>query len=116
LVRFFPRAHRGKEIPTDDGRPLASELKLLQPLDRLALIGNDLRLPDKGDGHEAHGDDAKNENQPNVGLLNGKTKDASKPSHGKGSPSTGLLTQAIRFDRLRGHLNLPLESVAIERP
>jgi len=38
---------------------LAAEFKTFKPLDRFSLIGNYLSLPYKGDGHEAHGDHAK---------------------------------------------------------
>jgi hypothetical protein len=71
-----------------DVRRLATELELFEPLYGFALVGNDLRLPDKGNGHEGHGDDAKNKNQSDIGLLSGKVKNASKPGHGKESPST----------------------------
>ena len=69
-------------------RLLTSELHLLQPLDRFALIGDNLRLPDERDGHEAHGNDTQNEDEADVGLLSGKPEYALKPCHGKGSPST----------------------------
>jgi hypothetical protein len=46
------------------------------------LIGDDLRLPNQGNGHEAHGNHTKDENEADVGLVNGKVEDAAKPSHG----------------------------------
>jgi len=51
---------------------LASKLHLFQPLDGFALVGDNLRLPDKRDGHEAHGDDTQNEDEADAGLLSGK--------------------------------------------
>ena len=67
---------------------LAAKLQLLQPLDGFALAGNDLRLPDQGNGHKAHGNNAEDEDDTDVGLLSGKPKCTPKPSHGRGSPST----------------------------
>ena len=61
---------------------------MFKPLDRLALIGNDLSLPEKRDGHEAHGDNAKNENEANAGLVSREAENAPKPIYGKESPST----------------------------
>ena len=72
----------------DGWRGLAAELELFEPLNGFALVGDDLRLPDERDRHAAHGDDTKNKNESNVGFLGRKTKGASKPCHGKGSPST----------------------------
>src|SRR5580704_16335326 len=68
---------KGGLCRTDVGSSLTAELELFEPLDSFALVGDNLRLPDKGDGHEAHGDNTNNENQSDVGLLSGKTKDAS---------------------------------------
>ena len=73
---------------TDDRTPSAAKLHLFQPLDGFALIGDDLRLPDQRNGHEAHGDDAEDEDEADIGLLSGKPKYTPKPGHGKGSPST----------------------------
>ena len=50
----------------------------------MALVGDDLRLPDERDRHEAHGDDAKNKNESNVGLRSREAENTSKPSHGGG--------------------------------
>ncbi len=72
---------------------LTAELEPFEPLDGLALAGNDLRLPYQGDGHEAQGKNAKSENEVDGGLVSRKAENAPKPSHGKGSPST-------RFDLL----------------
>lgn len=81
---------RGSAIA--DGRPmlqavwrtevvwlLAAELELFEPLDGFALARDDLRLPDKRNGHEAHGDDAKHKDESNVGLLSREAKGASQP-------------------------------------
>ena len=51
--------------------PLAAKFQLFEPLDGFALAGNDLRLPDERNGHEAHGDDAENQDEADIGLLNG---------------------------------------------
>ena len=67
---------------------LAAKLQLFQPLDSFALIGDDLRLPDERDRHEAHGYDAEDEDEADIGLLSGKPKYTPEPSHGRGSPST----------------------------
>ena len=67
---------------------LTAELKLFEPLNGFALVGDDLCLPDQSDGHAAHGDDAQDQNDADAGLVSGKVKNALKPSHGKGSPST----------------------------
>src|SRR6202158_3796946 len=72
---------------------LTAELESFEPLDGFALVGDDLRLPYQSYGHEAHGDNAKDENEANVGLVSRKAENAAKPNHGKGSPST-------RFDQL----------------
>jgi len=74
-------------------RRLTAKLKSFEPLDGFALVGDDLRLPYQSNGHEAHGDNAKDENEANVGLVSRKAENAAKPKHGKGSPST-------RFDLL----------------
>src|SRR5690348_7846299 len=68
--------------------PLAAELEPHKPLNGFALIGNDLCLPYQDNGHEAHKNDGKDENDNNIGLVNRKAEDAAKPSHGKRSPST----------------------------
>ena len=72
----------------DDWKPSASELQLFQPLNGFALVGDNLRLPNERDRHEAHGDDAEDEDETEVGLLSGEPKCTPKPSHGRGSPST----------------------------
>ena len=71
-----------------DRMPSAAKFQLFQPLNGFALIGDDLRLPDEGNGHEAHGDDAEDEDEADIGLLSGKPKYTPKPGHGGGSPST----------------------------
>ena len=71
-------------------RPLAAEFELFEPLNGFALVGDDLRLPDESHGHEAHGDDAQYKNKSDVGFGSGKAKNATKPGHGKGSPSTQI--------------------------
>ena len=67
---------------------LAAELELFEPLNSFALVGDNLRLPYQGNGHTAHGNNAKDENEADVGLVSRKAEDAPKPSHSKGSPST----------------------------
>src|SRR6266851_566813 len=76
-------------------RLLAAELEALKPLDGFALIGNDLGLPDQGDGHEAQGNNTKDENEANVGLVSRKPESAAKPSHSKESPSTWVHRLAV---------------------
>src|SRR5260370_16278142 len=71
-----------------EGKGLTAELEAHQPLNGFALVGNDLRLPYQGNGNEAHEHNGKDENDDDVGLVNGEAEDAAKPSHGKGSPST----------------------------
>jgi hypothetical protein len=96
-----------------EGR-LAPELELFEPLKGFALVGDDLGLPDERDRHEAHGDDAKNKNESDVGLRSREAKNPSKPCHGidllvLGTLNKMLLTR-IRFDRAAGHCNLPEET------
>jgi len=89
------QAQRTPEASSEstERRRLTAKLESFEPLDGFALVGDNLRLPDQSNGHEAHGDDAKDENEANVGLVSRKAQNAAKPSHGKGSPST-------RFDLL----------------
>jgi hypothetical protein len=87
LPKEKARQHRNHN---DDGRSLAAELELFEPLNGFALVGDDLSLPNERNGHEAHADDAEYKNESNRGLLGGKVKDAAKPGHGKGSHSTQL--------------------------
>src|SRR5216684_4135658 len=86
-----------------DRMPSAAKFQLFQPLDGFALIGDDLRLPDEGNGHEAHGDDAEDEEEADIGLLSGKPKYTPKPSHGRvllvPSPPKDLRKKRIRFGR-----------------
>jgi hypothetical protein len=99
---------------------LATELELLEPVNRFALIGDDLRLPDEGDGHDAHGKDAKDQNEADMGFLNGKPESAAKPHHGKGSPSTRMPQLAHRCTNSgwqgRGTRRLPVKCSAIGKP
>jgi hypothetical protein len=83
---------------------LTAELEAFKPLDGFALVGNNLGLPDQGNGHATHGNDTKNENETDVGLVSGKAENAPKPSHGKGSPSTrlDLLARFIRVGSAGG--------------
>src|SRR5260370_22439191 len=67
---------------------LTAKLELLEPLDSFALVSNDLRLPDKSNGQKAHGNNAKDENEADIGFVSGKVENAAKPSHGNESPST----------------------------
>jgi hypothetical protein len=48
---------------------LAAELHGLKPPDSIALVRNDLRLPDKADGHEAHQENTNGEGKVCVGLA-----------------------------------------------
>ena len=92
-----------------DRARLTAELEPFEPLDGFALVGNDLRLPDQSNGHEAHGDNAKDENEANVGLVSRKAENAAKPKHGKGSPSTRFdLLAVVRTNpsRQRGRMAL----------
>jgi len=75
---------------------LTAELELFEPLNGFALVGNDLRLPYQGNGHAAHADNTKDEDEADAGLLSGKAENALKPSHSKESPST-------RFDLYAAH-------------
>src|SRR5713101_1133954 len=97
---------------------LAAKLDLFQPLNGFALVGDNLRLPDERNGHEAHGDDAEDEDETDVGLLSGEPKCMPKPSHGRGSPSTPdhPRNKANPVRQARGHISPPPESKAIRRP
>lgn len=85
---------------------LAAELEALEPLNSFALAGNDLRLPDQGNGHQAHGNNAKHKNEDDFGLVDRKGEGAPKPRHSKVSPSTRLdlptLCLRIRVGSARG--------------
>jgi hypothetical protein len=72
----------------------STELESFEPLDCFALVGDDLRLPDQGNGHKAHGNNAKDEDEADDGLVSRNTQNAAKPIHGKGSPSTRFDLQA----------------------
>ena len=89
-VGSFPERREGVEPWSESSARagLTAELELFEPLDGLALVGDNLSLPDQRDGHAAHGDDTKEENKADAGFLGGKVEHALKPSHGKGSPST----------------------------
>lgn len=65
-----------------------SGLELFQPPDRIALIGNDLGLPDEGNRHGAHDNEAKNQSNADVRLANLAPENATNPFHGNTSPST----------------------------
>ena|ERR1700674_826617 len=71
-----------------DRARLTAELEPFEPLDGFALVGNDLGLPDQSDGHETHGNNAKHENETDLGLMSGDAANSAKPSHSKESPST----------------------------
>jgi hypothetical protein len=120
--RFVGDGGRDKFSEGDIGRRvsrLAAEFELFEPLNGFALVGDNLRLPDQSNRHEAHGDDAQDENESDVGFGSGKPKNATKPGHGKGSPSTHRSIERFVqfwFDSLRGRPNLPSESVAIGGP
>jgi hypothetical protein len=61
--------------------PLAPELELFEPLDSFPLVRDDLGLPDEGDGHETHGENAENQYEADIGLVSGNVKNAPKPCH-----------------------------------
>jgi len=65
----------------------AAELDGFQEPNDVALIGDDLRLPDDGDGHQAHEQHAKRQRQIGVRLGCGKAKGTNDPGH-LISPST----------------------------
>jgi hypothetical protein len=67
---------------------LTAELEPFEPANDFALIVNDLRLPYQGNGHEAHGNNAKDESEANDGLIGRKAENAAQPSHGNESPGT----------------------------
>ena len=60
---------------------LASELEALQPADVLALIGDNLRLPDQTDGHNAHGHDADRKDQAHLRFGRLAMESSSDPGH-----------------------------------
>lgn len=61
---------------------LAAELHALEPLDSFALAGDNLCLPDQGDGHQAHGNNAKHQDEDDFRLMDGKGEGTPKPRHG----------------------------------
>jgi hypothetical protein len=66
------------------GRDLSIvELDLFEPADGVALVGNDLCLPDKGDRHGSHDQEAEDKSDPDVRLANLTPKDAANPWHGR---------------------------------
>src|SRR5215469_957440 len=60
-----------------------AELDLFEPADGVALVGNDLCLPDKGDRHGSHDQEAQDKSDPDVRLANLTPKDAANPWHGR---------------------------------
>ena len=52
------------------------------------LLGDDLGLPNQDDGHDAHGKNAKRENNAGLRFCGRNAKYAANPIHGKG-PSPG---------------------------
>jgi len=60
----------------------AAEPHVLQPSDGLALIGDDLCLPDKGNGHGAHGEKTEDQSNTEVRLANLNAKEAANLMHG----------------------------------
>src|SRR5690348_11509733 len=84
--------------PVSARRRLAAEFDLFEPANRLALVGNNLRLPDERDGHDAHDQEAEDKSGPDIRLANLNSKIAANPFHGWSSPSTAF---AIRLDSLR---------------
>jgi len=81
-VILFQRQGKSWEITLVDRAGLAAELEALKPLYDLALAGNDLRLPDQGNGHHAQGNNAKHENEGNFGFVDRKGEGTPKPRHG----------------------------------
>jgi len=75
-------------IPAFFTLPSVSCLQLLEPPDRIALVGDDLRLPYQGNGHGAHDYEAKDQSDADVRLANLTPKNAANPFHGWSSPST----------------------------
>ena len=67
---------------------LTSEFETLEPTDGFPLMSNDLRLPNEGNGHQAHRQDAKCEHDSDVRFVGGDTKGPVKPGHSESSPST----------------------------
>ena len=63
-----------------------AELDVLEPADGIALVGDDLCLPDKGDRHGTHDQEAEDKSDHDVRLVNLAPKDAAHPFHGRGSP------------------------------
>src|SRR5260370_33071677 len=78
---------------SDDMGRLTAELEAFEPANDFALIVNDLRLPYQGNGHKAHGNNAKDESEAEDGLVSRKAENPAQPRHGNGSPGP-------RFDRL----------------
>jgi hypothetical protein len=59
-----------------DPRELTAELQPFKPLKRLALVGDDLRLPDQSYGHETHRNNAADKHKTDAGLVSGIAKGA----------------------------------------
>jgi hypothetical protein len=60
----------------------AAELDLFEPADGIALVGNDLGLPDDGNRHDAHEEKADDESKPQMQLANLNPTNAANPFHG----------------------------------
>jgi len=46
------------------------------------LLGDNLGLPDEGDGHDAHGENAESEDKTHLGFRRADIKNATHPGHG----------------------------------
>lgn len=77
------RRAEGRRAWHERGRAgrLTAELKSFEPPDGIALIRNNLSLPEKSDGHQAHGDYANGEHDSHAGFRSRDVKLTDKPSH-----------------------------------
>lgn len=71
---------------------LAAEFHCFEKPNRVALIGDDLRLPDDGHRQQAHQKYAERKRDIGVRFSCRETKGTNQPSH-KGSPSTSSATK-----------------------
>ena len=60
---------------------LGPEFELFEESNGVALVGDNLSLPNNCDGQEAHGDHAEDENDVDEGFLDWKPKGAPNPRH-----------------------------------
>ena len=59
----------------------AAEFHGFEPVNSVALIGDDMRLPNEAERHQAHKKDTDSQRQVGVGLLRRKAKSANEPGH-----------------------------------